>query len=45
MVVGSVNLIPESPIDEIVSLAQRADELGFARCWVYDEGLATRSPS
>lgn len=42
MVVGSVNLIPESPIDDIVRLARQADELGFARCWVYDEGLATR---
>jgi 5,10-methylenetetrahydromethanopterin reductase len=42
MVAGSVNLIPESPIGDIVALAQQADALGFARCWVYDEGLATR---
>ena len=42
MVVGSVNLIPESPISDVVDLARQADALGFARCWVYDEGLATR---
>ena len=42
MVVGSVNLIPETPIANIVGLARRAESLGFSRCWVYDEGLATR---
>jgi 5,10-methylenetetrahydromethanopterin reductase len=39
---GSVNLIPEAPIADIVRLAQLAENLGFNRCWVYDEGLATR---
>ncbi|MGI9622877.1 MAG: LLM class flavin-dependent oxidoreductase [Acidimicrobiales bacterium] len=38
----SINVIPECPVDEIVSLAIAAEELGFERCWVYDEGLATR---
>jgi 5,10-methylenetetrahydromethanopterin reductase len=42
MVVASVNLIPESPIADIVELAVRAESLGFERCWVYDEGLAAR---
>jgi alkanesulfonate monooxygenase SsuD/methylene tetrahydromethanopterin reductase-like flavin-dependent oxidoreductase (luciferase family) len=39
---GSVNLIPEAPIAGIVALAQHAEAVGFDRCWVYDEGLATR---
>ncbi len=38
----SINVIPECPIDEIVELAVHAENLGFDRCWVYDEGLATR---
>jgi len=38
----SLNVIPECPIDEIVALARRSEELGFDRCWVYDEGLVTR---
>ncbi len=42
MLRGSVNLIPEAPIGDIVGLAQLAEQLGFERCWVYDEGLATR---
>ncbi|MEC7809983.1 MAG: LLM class flavin-dependent oxidoreductase [Actinomycetota bacterium] len=42
MISGSVNLIPETSIDLIRDLAVRSEELGFERCWVYDEGLATR---
>ncbi|MEE2767971.1 MAG: LLM class flavin-dependent oxidoreductase [Actinomycetota bacterium] len=42
MVTGSVNLIPEAPVAVIRDLAVRAEELGFGRCWVNDEGLATR---
>ena len=38
----SINVIPEGPIGEIVDLAVHAEELGFDRVWVYDEGLATR---
>ncbi|NIR37666.1 MAG: LLM class flavin-dependent oxidoreductase [Actinobacteria bacterium] len=38
----SINLIPETPIAEMVGLATHAEDLGFDRCWVYDEGLVTR---
>lgn len=38
----SINIIPEGPIDEMVALAVHAEQLGFDRCWVYDEGLVTR---
>ena len=37
-----INLIPEAPVGEMVGLAVAAEDLGFDRCWVYDEGLATR---
>lgn len=39
---ASINVIPECPIDQIVELAVHAEELGFDRVWVYDEGLITR---
>ena len=39
---ASLNLMPEIPIAEVVELARHAEALGFDRCWVYDEGLATR---
>ena len=42
MVCKSINLIPEAPIAEMTALAVLAETLGFDRCWVYDEGLATR---
>jgi len=42
MISGSVNLIPEASVDSMRNLAIRSEELGFERCWVYDEGLATR---
>ncbi len=38
----SVNLMPEAPIADVVELARLAEEIGCARCWVYDEGLVTR---
>jgi 5,10-methylenetetrahydromethanopterin reductase len=38
----SVNLMPEAPISDVVELAMLAEEIGCARCWVYDEGLVTR---
>ena len=42
MVTTSINLIPEAPVDDMTTLAALAEDLGFDRCWVYDEGLATR---
>ncbi len=42
MVQGAVNLIPEAPVEQIVELARHAEQRGFERCWVYDEGLAAR---
>ena len=42
MIRGSVNLIPEAPAVVIRDLAVEAERLGFDRCLVYDEGLATR---
>ncbi len=42
MIKASVNVIPECPLSEIVEIAIEAELLGFSRCWVYDEGLATR---
>jgi len=38
----SVNLMPTGPIEQVVELARLAEERGFERCWVYDEGLVTR---
>ncbi|MGI9611575.1 MAG: LLM class flavin-dependent oxidoreductase [Acidimicrobiales bacterium] len=31
-----------APVGQLVELARLADEVGYRRCWVYDEGLATR---
>jgi 5,10-methylenetetrahydromethanopterin reductase len=42
MVRASINMISEAPVAEVVALAVTAERLGFERCWVYDEGLATR---
>ena len=42
MVAASVNLIPEAPVARMVELGRLAEELGYGRCWIYDEGLATR---
>ncbi len=38
----SVNIMPHWPVGEVVELAIRAEQLGYTRCWVYDEGLVTR---
>jgi 5,10-methylenetetrahydromethanopterin reductase len=38
----SVNLMPEASAGVLVEMAKTAEELGFARVWVYDEGLAMR---
>lgn len=38
----SVNLMPEAPVGVLVGLAKTAEELGYERVWVYDEGLAMR---
>lgn len=42
MLRASVNLIPEAPVGRMVELGRLAESLGYDRCWVYDEGLATR---
>ncbi len=42
MLRASVNLIPEAPVARMVELGVLAESLGYDRCWVYDEGLATR---
>ncbi|MDJ0767273.1 MAG: LLM class flavin-dependent oxidoreductase [Ilumatobacter sp.] len=42
MIELGVNLIPDTDIDSIVTLAAEAEQLGFSRCRVYDEGLVTR---
>ena len=42
VIARSINLIPETPITDMVELAVEAEALGFDRCWVYDEGLVTR---
>ncbi len=39
---GSVNLMAEQPVSRMVDLATTAESLGYSRCWVYDEGLASR---
>ncbi len=42
MITAGVNLIPEHPVAAVIELATVAEGLGYDRCWVYDEGLATR---
>ncbi len=39
---ASVNLLPDAEPARIVALAVEAERLGYARCWVYDEGLTAR---
>jgi len=34
--------MPHGPVADLVDLARIAENLGCCRCWVYDEGLATR---
>lgn len=38
----SINIMPEGPVSEICDIASVAEDLGFGRCWVFDEGLAAR---
>ena len=42
MIKRGVNIIPDVPMEQVVSLGVKAEELGFDKCWVYDEGLVTR---
>jgi len=42
MITTSINLIPETATTTMARLAAEAETLGYRRCWVYDEGLATR---
>ena len=37
-----ISLMPHRPVADLVDLARIAENLGCCRCWVYDEGLATR---
>mgnify|MGYP000894970354 FL=1 len=37
-----ISLMPHGPVADLVGLARLAENLGCSRCWVYDEGLATR---
>ena len=37
-----ISLKPHGPVADLVGLARIAENLGYNRCWVYDEGLATR---
>ena len=37
-----MNIIPEGTVQELVALGIVAEDPGFERCGVYDEGLATR---
>ena len=38
----SVNLMAKAPVGEIVDLAVLAEEMGYHRCWLFDEGVMTR---
>lgn len=42
MIVKGVNIIPDVPMSQVIELGQEAERLGYDKCWVYDEGLATR---
>jgi 5,10-methylenetetrahydromethanopterin reductase len=42
MIELGINLIPETGTDVMVRLAVEAEQLGFSRCRVYDEGIVTR---
>jgi len=37
-----VNLMPDLPVDRVAQLGAFAEDSGFDRCWLFDEGLATR---
>ena len=38
----SVNLMAKAPVGEIVELAVLAEQMGYDRCWLFDEGIMTR---
>ena len=38
----SVNLMAKAPVGEIVELAVLAEQMGYDRCWLFDEGVMTR---
>jgi 5,10-methylenetetrahydromethanopterin reductase len=42
MITGGINIIPHSPPAVVAEIAQEAERLGLARCWMMDEGLDTR---
>ncbi|MFV2039744.1 MAG: LLM class flavin-dependent oxidoreductase [Acidimicrobiales bacterium] len=42
MIKSSVMLTPVAPMGHLVELARLAEELGYSRIWVPDEGLASR---
>lgn len=42
MIKSSVMLMPVAPLGKLVELARLAEELGYRRIWVPDEGLAGR---
>ncbi len=44
MIRSGINVFLDVPVGQIVEVAQQAEQLGFSKCWVYDEGLATRDP-
>jgi 5,10-methylenetetrahydromethanopterin reductase len=44
MIQSGINVFLDLPVQRIVEIAQEAEALGFSKCWVYDEGLATRDP-
>ena len=42
MIPAGVLLTPVTPVSRVVELARLAEQLGYSRVWVPDEGLATR---
>lgn len=42
MIEVGVQLLADAPVPHLVELAQEAERLGFTKCWVFDEGVATR---
>ena len=41
MVALALNIIPDGPIEEVIDLVQVAENSGYSKCRLYDEGLAT----
>lgn len=42
MTAGTVNIMPHGRVHRVVEIASKAERMGYSRCWMYDEGLATR---